>query len=332
MKNSIIYLTPAGATLPSVRFRVLPFVELGKARGLDISWERVPKSIFKRLSFFASLPKADIYIIQAKLFSKTEINILKCKCGMLAFDYDDAVWTLPPFDLSNPKKKRKADKSARRFANQCAKAELCIAGNNFLAAKGANYQDNIAVIPTGLDTKKYTMKRQDSPVSAPLVGWMGTSSYLDWVQEPISRLQQHIGSIQFSIISNAQYTGVGKDNVMYAAWSSENEVAQLQAMDIGLMPLEDSEYSCGKCGFKILQYMACGVVPVAADVGFNTEIIEHGKDGFLVSNPDEWTEHVMRLAEDPELRKNMAEAARKKVVAQFDIRVMADALWRALGV
>ncbi|WP_319780612.1 glycosyltransferase family 4 protein [Maridesulfovibrio sp.] len=332
MATQIIYLTPAGATLPSVRFRVLPFVELGNGKGLDVSWQRVPKSIFNRLVFFARLPKAEIYIIQAKLFSAQEISVLKHKCDMLVFDYDDAVWTMPPFDLANLKKRRKAAKCASRFANQCAKADLCIAGNRFLAEKGHHYQDNIAVIPTGLDTKKYVAGRNNRPNSVPVVGWMGTSSYLDWVQEPISKLQRHVGSIQFSIISNAQYTGEGKEHVKWAAWSSEKEVSQLQAMDIGLMPLENNEYTRGKCGFKILQYMACGVVPVAADVGFNAEIIEHGIDGFLVRTPEEWETYIMRLAEDNSLRQAMAEAARKKVVAEFDIRVMADSLWRALGV
>ena len=145
-------------------------------------------------------------------------------------------------------------------------------------------------------------------------------------------LKEHIGKIQFSVISNALYTGDGKENVMWAAWSPDKEISQLQAMDIGLMPLEDSEYSRGKCGFKILQYMACGAVPVASDVGFNAEIIEHGIDGFLVRKPEDWKRHVMRLAEDEKLRANMAEAARRKVVSEFDLKAVANSLWKALGI
>lgn len=332
MATKILFLTPSGATQPSVRFRVLPFVKLGRERGLDVSWKRIPKSIFSRLVFFARLPKADIYIIQSKLFSTREVNALKRKCGKLVYDYDDAVWTMPTFDLDVPKKRRKAARSARRFAYQCAKADLCIAGNRFLAEKGFEYQNNISIIPTGLDTDSYVTGRSGNQSGAALVGWMGTSGYLDWVQEPVSRLQRHVGKIQLSVVSNAQYIGSGQENVMWTAWSSDKEVSQLQVMDIGLMPLEDSEYTRGKCGFKILQYMACGAVPVASDVGFNAEIIEHGIDGFLVRKPEDWETHVMRLAEDDTLRQTMAEAARRKVVAEFDIKAVADSLWKALGI
>ena len=251
---------------------------------------------------------------------------------MLVYDFDDAVWTMPPFDLVVPRKRRKADKAAKRFAIQCAKSDLCIAGNRFLAEKAFDYQDNVSIIPTGLNTDTYVPGRSGNESGAILVGWMGTCGYLDYVQEPISMLKNHVGKIQFSVISNALYTGDGKENVMWAAWSSDKEISQLQAMDIGLMPLEESEYSRGKCGFKILQYMACGAVPVASDVGFNAEIIEHGIDGFLVREPEEWKRHVIRLAEDDELRTRMAEAARRKVVSEFDLKAVANSLWKALGV
>lgn len=332
MATKILFLTASGETQPSVRFRVLPYVKLGREKGLEVSWKRIPKSIFQRYTFFSRLPKADIYIVQSKLFSAKEVSSLKRRCGMLVYDFDDAVWTMPPFDLEIPKKRRKAAKAASRFANQCAKADLCIAGNRFLAEKAFSYQENVAIIPTGLDTDTYVPGRSGNESGCALVGWMGTSGYLDWVQEPISLLQKHVGTIQLSVISNAQYKGTGKENVMWAAWSSDKEVSQLQAMDIGLMPLEDSEYSCGKCGFKILQYMACGAVPIASDVGFNAEIIEHGIDGFLVRQPEDWEKHVIRLAEDDDLRQRMAEAARNKVVSEFDLKAVATALWKALGI
>ncbi len=332
MATKILFLTSSGATQPSVRFRVLPYVKLGLEKGLEISWKRIPKSIFQRYVFFSRLPKADIYIIQAKLFSAKEINSLKRRCGMLVYDFDDAVWTMPPFDLMVARKRRKAARAAKRFANQCSKADLCIAGNRFLAEKAFTYQENVSIIPTGLDTDIYLPDKSGNKNGVPLVGWMGTCGYLDYVQEPISILKEYVGKIQFSVISNALYTGDGKENVMWSAWSSDKEISQLQAMDIGLMPLEDSEYSHGKCGFKILQYMACGAVPVASDVGFNAEIIEHGIDGFLVREPSDWKRHIMRLTEDKKLYTAMAKAARRKVVSEFGLKTVACALWKALGV
>jgi glycosyltransferase involved in cell wall biosynthesis len=97
-------------------------------------------------------------------------------------------------------------------------------------------------------------------------------------------------------------------------------------MDVGLMPLTDDEYTRGKCGFKLLQYMACGVVPVASDVGFNREIVEHGETGFLASSPEDFTPYVRRLLDDEGLRKDMARAARRSVVERFSL----EAAWKRL--
>lgn len=332
MAIRIGFLTPSGANLPSVRFRVLPFVDLGRQQGLDFFWKRIPKSMVRRYSFFSRLPWADVYVVQQKLFSSLELSALRRKCGKLVFDFDDAVWTLPAHDLQGMKQRRRAAKFADRFGRQCAFSDLCIAGNRFLADKALEYQRNVSILPTGLDTDKYVCGSGGNEGDAVLVGWMGTSGNLPYLDEPMEALTPHVGPIQFSVVSNARYEGVGKDVTFWSAWSPELEVRQLQAMHIGLMPLHDTEYTRGKCGFKILQYMACGVVPVASDVGANAEIIEHGMDGFLVRKPEEWAEYVLRLAHDPDLREKMAQAARRKVVAEFDIKALADRLWRVLGV
>jgi glycosyltransferase involved in cell wall biosynthesis len=97
------------------------------------------------------------------------------------------------------------------------------------------------------------------------------------------------------------------------------------------MPLTDDEYTRGKCGFKILQYMAVGAVPVASAVGFNNEILTHGVDGFLVDEPADWARHLLRLADDRELLERMAANARATVVERFSLARMAPRLWEALG-
>jgi glycosyltransferase involved in cell wall biosynthesis len=307
-------------------------VELGRDLGLDVSWARIPKSIFERLFLFCRIKTSDVIVIQQKLLSSFELSILKNRCGKLVYDFDDAMWTLPTKDLVSGKKRRKAARASRRFGVQCAVSDLCIAGNTYLARKASEYQQHIRIIPTGLDTDKYVPRRdaeEDGPVR---VGWMGTSGNLAYVQEPLRHLEGCDGRVRFSVVSDAPYRGPGEGSVEWAAWSDAEEVAQLQAMDIGLMPLADDEYTRGKCGFKILQYMACGAVPVASAVGVNSEIIDHGVDGFLVKGPEDWREHVLNLAEHGELRRRMREAARRKVVARYDLRRVARLVWSALDV
>lgn len=326
----ILFLAQSGDDLPSVRFRVLPYVELGQSRGWEVEKKRIPKSFFRRLSFFAGLGNYDAIIIQKKLFSSFEPFLLKSRCKKLVFDFDDALWTFHPAAVPGQKREARAARDSRRLLRQCGQVDTVIAGNSYLAEKVVGHSPDIQIIPTPLDTDKYVPGEFDPQRAR--VGWMGTSSNLFFIDEVLQSLRPVLENDPGLVISNRTYEGDGADLVRYDNWSAEHEVEQLQSMDIGLMPLTDDEYTRGKCGFKLLQYMACGAVPLASAVGFNREIIEDGRDGFLISAPEQWLEKVLLLRSDPELRKRMRKAARKKVVNEFSLRRAAVKLWKALGV
>jgi len=63
--------------------------------------------------------------------------------------------------------------------------------------------------------------------------------------------------------------------------------------------------------------MELPVILFAQDLGV-AELIEHGKDGFLVETEEEALDCLDRLAASPELRKSIGQAARRKVVATLD--------------
>ena len=92
--------------------------------------------------------------------------------------------------------------------------------------------------------------------------------------------------------------------------------------DIGLMPLTDDEWSKGKCGLKLLQYMAMSVPAVASPVGVNCDIIEDGEDGFLAQSEREWEEKLSRLIDDRGLREEMGRKARMKVEKRYSVRAI----------
>lgn len=326
----IIFLAQSGDDLPSVRFRVLPYVEIGQAKGWNVTARRIPKSFFKRLIFFAGLGRYDAIVIQKKLFSSFEPALLRRKCGKLVFDFDDALWTYHPSTKPGPKRDARSAKDSKRLTRQCAQVDTVIAGNSYLADRVSGCAKEISIIPTPLDTDKYVPGIFDRNRSQ--VGWMGTSSNLFFIGDVLQGLRPALESDPALIISNKEYRGRGSDLVRYEDWSGEREVEQLQSIDIGLMPLTDDEYTRGKCGFKLLQYMACGAVPVASAVGFNREIIEDGIDGFLVSSPEQWHEKVSLLKSDADLRERMRNAAREKVVTKFSLKTASEKLWQALGV
>ncbi len=326
----IIFLAQAGEDLPSVRFRVLPYVQLGQDMGWDVTTKRIPKSFFQRLGFFAKLGSYDAIVIQKKLFSSFEPFLLKHKCRKLVFDFDDALWTFHPSTAPGPKRDARSAKDSKRFSRQCGQVDTVIAGNSYLAERAVNNAKQIEIIPTPLDTDKYVPGEFNPNRSR--VGWMGTSSNLFFIDDVLQGLHAVLESDPGLVISNKVYEGKGAKLVHYQDWSADLEVEQLQSIDIGLMPLTDDEYTRGKCGFKLLQYMACGAVPVASAVGFNKEIIEDGRDGFLVTSPEQWLEKVSLLKSDSSLRERMRNAAREKVVSRFSLKIASEKLWKALGI
>jgi glycosyltransferase involved in cell wall biosynthesis len=104
-------------------------------------------------------------------------------------------------------------------------------------------------------------------------------------------------------------------------WSEAAEVPFLQAVDIGIMPLSDTPWARGKCGYKLIQYMACGLPVVASPVGVNAEIVEHGVNGFLATTEAEWSEALATLLRDPALRQRMGAAGRRKVEEHYSLQV-----------
>jgi glycosyltransferase involved in cell wall biosynthesis len=110
------------------------------------------------------------------------------------------------------------------------------------------------------------------------------------------------------------------------SWSRDREVADLQSLDVGMMPLPDDPWARGKCGFKIIQYMACAVPAVASPVGANRDIVVDGETGLLVEEPAEWRAALERLAANPELRRSVGQAGRARVEQRYSREAVAPRL------
>ena len=102
-------------------------------------------------------------------------------------------------------------------------------------------------------------------------------------------------------------------------WTLERELEDLHGFDIGIMPMPDTEWTRGKCGFKALLYMACGVPPVCSPVGMTTDIVQDGQNGLLATTTEEWIEKLSLLVENPELRRRMGEAGRATVEDRYSL-------------
>jgi glycosyltransferase involved in cell wall biosynthesis len=120
-----------------------------------------------------------------------------------------------------------------------------------------------------------------------------------------------------------QFPGVA---VEVARWTEESESDLIARMDIGIMPLRDGPWERGKCGYKIIQYMACGLPVVASPVGVNTTIVQQDENGYLANNASEWLGGLERLILDTSLRARMGEAGYARVKSEYSLAAQAPRL------
>ena len=235
-------------------------------------------------------------------------------------DYDDAVFHY--YDLHrNPLVKRLLGGKHRALMRGAA---LVVAGNQYLAdfawRAGAR---RVEVVPTVIDLYRYPAERRrlaKLDAEPPCVGWIGqraTASFLA-PYKPLFERMSAAGQARFAAIGiDAQSLGLPMDSI---AWSEQTEVASIASFDIGIMPLVDEPFERGKCGYKLIQYMACGLPVVASPVGVNRQIVEHGVNGFLADTPEEWEYALQTLVADVGLRQRMGRAGRLKVEQQYCIQ------------
>jgi glycosyltransferase involved in cell wall biosynthesis len=220
---------------------------------------------------------------------------------------------------------------------------LVIAGNQYIAdrAKLAGAKC-IEIIPTVVDVEKYmnyllslkkiksiynkkvrsSLKEAINYKSKPVIGWIGTPSTTKFLLtiKNIITLMNDNGIANFVAIGADSYQLRGLP-VTVIPWNEENELETLSQFDIGIMPLSDSLFERGKCGYKLIQYMACGLPVVASPVGVNSSIVVHNETGFLASKNDEWLKYLTLLCSDLELRNRLGQKGLIRVNELYSLRV-----------
>ena len=248
----------------------------------------------------------------------------------IVYDFDDAIF-LP--NVSEANRAISFLKSTSRPAEIIAFSHHVMVGNEFLAQYARRFNSKVTVVPTAVDTARFVPRpagtRGDSPL---VVGWIGSPTTFHYLEAIAPLLQQVAARHSFVLrVSGAgkpvRFPGVTVEEV---PWSLDREVTLFNTCDIGVYPLEDSDWARGKCGFKAIQFMACGVPTVAAAVGVNREIIRDGENGFLATTPQDWVARLDRLLTDRSLRERFARAGRETIEARYSSRVTAPMVARIL--
>ena len=337
----VIYLSKYSSIGPSSRYRIYQYLPYLAQYGIDVDIRPllkdryfeiikienfIVKNLFKIfyaayrciIRFFDVLKsnKYDLVVIEHQAFPYLTFFLeyfLRMLNKNIILEFDDAIY------LTHPRKMPKLIKMSKAV----------IVGNDFLKEYAVKYNKNVKVVPTVIDMRRYVEKGQGSRVKGDegriIICWIGLAYNIDYLKQLSDVFRKLSDKITLKIISNKSIEIEGV-NIIFRKWSNETEVEEIQSSHIGIMPLRDDEWSRGKCGLKLLQYMAAGIPSAASPVGVNKEIISDGVNGFLASSEDEWYEKLLRLCEDFELRSKIGLEGRKTVEEKYSIEKWAPRL------
>jgi glycosyltransferase involved in cell wall biosynthesis len=221
----------------------------------------------------------------------------------------------------------------QKINNIMRHSKLVTVGNEYLANYARSVcAESVVIIPTVVDLSQYSLNHELHKRPLVNIGWIGTpNTWSTYGKEKYDLLQETL------INNNATFTAVGAQleaNMLgileLIPWSEDIEVNAIQDMDIGIMPLNNTPWSKGKCGYKLIQYMACSLPVVASPIGVNKIIVEHGVNGFLAETDEDWLFYTKKLLSDKDLRCRMGAAGRKKVEKEFSLQVWGPKMALAL--
>lgn len=337
----ILYIFPRyGCLGASSRYRVFQYLNSFKNAGIKIyiyplfsnsylksryNYSKFPirkvvKSYLERILYLKKLQKGKVLYIEKELFPwlpfSFEQYFLKDKKYIL--DYDDAIYVwYRKFPILENKIKHLAEN-----------AHAVLVGNKWLFDYFCKINKNTFYIPTAIDISKYKPKKNQKINNPVRIGWIGTPLSQVHLDDNIQIFRRiYMPKFELWLMgTNKSYNLEDKGIVKCFKWSLRREKEFLQAIDIGIMPLAKGEFSEGKCGFKLLQYMASKVPCIASYSQANSDILEHGKAGLIANNEQDWIKAINELCLNEELRINLTEKAFERVCNFYSKQKWSDTL------
>ncbi|MEO8180403.1 MAG: glycosyltransferase family 4 protein [Deltaproteobacteria bacterium] len=325
-----------GRNVPSARFRVRQYIAPLRALGVEVR-EMCPllgryppatkliRPLWAALSLAERLPAlAASYCGHVTLLQRELLSTLATLEGLSArprvFDMDDAIFL-------------RGNGHVRRIVASC---DLVICGNQYLAEHVSAWNRRVEILPTAVDTERYRPLTSPPSERASIIGWIGSSVNLPsllQIEAPLARVLQRFPKAKLRVVSDACpiFRSLAREQLEFLPWSTSIEVAAIGGMTVGLMPLEDSAWSRGKCSFKMLQYLSAGVPAVVSPVGMNREVAALGSFAALASSNDEWYGQVAAWLADPEAAAELGRSARAAIESHFSVTAIAPRLARLLS-
>lgn len=276
----------------------------------------------RRLQQMVSAGQYDVLWIEKELLpwlpAWLERRLLRGQRFVL--DYDDATFHRYDQHPSTWVRRLLGNKIQRLIAQ----ADAVIVGNAYLAqyAQQAGAQ-HILQLPTVVNLTDYPLVPY--PDGPPRIGWIGspaTEAYLTLIAAPLAAVCQQTGAY-LRVIGTSEGFSLPDVPTERFAWSSQTEGALLSACHVGIMPLPDDDWAEGKCGFKLVQYMAVARPVVATPIGINQQLVQPGINGYLASTAEGWQAALLDLIQHPALAEKQGLAGRHQVAQHYSLAVAA---------
>ena len=336
----VVAFTKYGAEAASTRQRLLQYLPALRAAGIEVEWHPLLGDDYVRGLIRAAKPSrvaiarhyaarirqlvaardADLLWIYAELFPYLPAAFERLAFAgrvPVVYDFDDAFFH--QYDAARRPLVRRL--LAGKLEPLLRGAAACACGNAYLRDYADRFCDRTIILPTVVDTDAYVPAPDGG--SGPLsIGWIGTPSTWQYVR-PILPLLAELAAergIRVRAVGAGSAAGPDRfDGLDLVDWQEATEIAEVQRMDVGVMPLPDEAWARGKSGYKLIQYMACGLPVVASPVGVNAEIVREGKTGFLARTPADWRHALTALLDDAALRRRMGMNGRARAEAQYSL-------------
>lgn len=234
-------------------------------------------------------------------------------------DYDDAIFH--NYDQHTNKLIRQF--LGKKIDNVMRYSNCVIAGNSYLSVRAIKVgATQVVIIPTVIDLKRY---KQDKNVqySSRIIGWIGSPSTFKYVKQIEGVLEKLVEEydVFIHIVGSGSESLSFRKNVNYIQWTEHSEVEEISKFDIGIMPLEDSDWEKGKCSYKLIQYMGCGKPVVASSIGMNQEVVSNGENGFLVNSHQDWFEKLSFYLSHSEIAQKHGSKGFQRVKEKYNLTI-----------
>ncbi|MFT6717145.1 MAG: glycosyltransferase involved in cell wall biosynthesis [Saprospiraceae bacterium] len=257
----------------------------------------------------------EIYPAGIKFLIFVFTKILRRK---IIYDFDDAIW-LPNFADNN--KKYAFIKSYSQVPFLCKTAYRVSVGNEYLKTYALQFNDNVVVNPTTIDTDNLHNRTIKYNFSDFVIGWTGTHSTLKYVEDLLPILDELIKRHQFTLMIISDLPPeFNRPYLKFVKWNKTTEIDDLLQFNVGVMPLRDDKWAQGKCGFKALQYMSLGIPAMVSNVGVNSQIVNHETNGWLCDNLEAWQSALQAVLNSPEISAKLGKNARSSIVKFYSVK------------